>query len=188
MTPSRRQALAIAGGLLPATFLGATCAQASDGSITIGVLNDMSGPYADITGRSSLLAVQMAAEEFGGTVLGRKIEIVSADHLNKPDLGSAIARKWYDQDGVSVIIGVGSSSVALAIRAYTRERGLLDIYTTTGTSDLTGSGCSPTGFHWMHDTYALSKVIASAGVRSGGDTWFLIVADYTFGRGPGEGR
>ncbi len=181
MTTTRRQALAIAGGLLPALAAGPGRARAAGRGITIGVLNDMSGPYADITGRSSLLAVQMAVEDFGGTVLGRKVEIVSADHLNKPDLGLAIARRWYEQDGVDAVIGVGSSSVALAIRAYARDTGRIDIYTTTGTSDLTGSACSPTGFHWMHDTYALAKVIATAGVRSGGDTWFIVAADYAFG-------
>ena len=181
MIPSRRKALALAGFGLPALASGWVQARSAGGGVTIGVLNDMSGPYADITGRSSLLAVQMAVEDFGGSVLGRKIEVVSADHSNKPDVGSAIARKWYDQDGVDAIIGVGSSSVALAIRSYTREKGKLDIYTTTGTSDLTGSACSPTGFHWMHDTYALAKVIATAGIRSGGDTWYLVVADYTFG-------
>ncbi len=181
MITSRRKALAMAAGIFPVIVGGRAQAKASGSGVTIGVLNDMSGPYADITGRSSLLAVQMAVEDFGGTVIGRKIEVVSADHMNKPDVGSAIARKWYDQDGVDVIIGVGSSSVALAMRSYTREKGKLDIYTTTGTSDLTGSACSPTGFHWMHDTYALAKVIATAGVRSGGDTWYLLAADYTFG-------
>ncbi len=181
MITSRRKALAMASGILPAIVSGRAQAQASGSGVTIGVLNDMSGPYADITGRSSLLAVQMAVEDFGGTVLGRKIEVVSADHMNKPDVGSAIARKWYDQDGVDAVIGVGSSSVALTVRSYTREKGKLDIYTTTGTSDLTGSACSPTGFHWMHDTYALAKVIATAGIRSGGDTWYLMAADYTFG-------
>ena len=161
--------------------MGRPSAQISGDVVKIGVLNDMSGPYADITGASSLLAVQMAVEDFGGTVLGRKVEVVSADHLNKPDLGAAIARKWYDQEGVDVIIGVGSSSVALAIRSYAREKGKIDIYTTTGTSDLTGSACSPTGFHWMHDTYSLAKTIATAGVRNGGSSWFLLVADYAFG-------
>lgn len=171
-----------AAALLLSWCHGGARAQVSDDVVRIGVLNDMSGPYADITGRSSLIAVQMAVEDFGGRVLGRKIDVVSADHQNKTDLGASIARKWYDQEGVDVIIGVGSSSVALAIRSYAREHGKIDIYTTTGTADLTGSACSPTGFHWMHDTYALAKVIASAGVRSGGDTWYLVAADYAFGQ------
>jgi branched-chain amino acid transport system substrate-binding protein len=181
MASSGLKFLAAIAAILTAAIAFPAHAQISDNVVRIGVLNDMSGPYADITGASSLLAVQMAVEDVGGTVLGRKIEVVSADHQNKADLGSAIARKWYDQEGVDVIIGVGSSSVALAIRAYARDKGKLDIYTTTGTSDLTGSACSPTGFHWMHDTYALAKTIATAGVRNGGTSWYLMVADYAFG-------
>lgn len=180
MARLRFRVLALAA-LLLSVAVGSAQAQSSGGAVKIGVLNDMSGPYADITGRSSLLAVQMAVEDFGGAVLGRKIEVVSADHQNKPDLGLAVARRWYDQEGVGAIIGVGSSAVALAMRSYAREHGRIDIYTTTGTSDLTGSACSPTGFHWMHDTYALAKVIATAGIRNGGDTWYILAADYAFG-------
>lgn len=181
MMLTRRHTLAAAAGLASATALGPTAAQQEGRPVRIGVLNDMAGPYADITGRSSLIAVQMAVEDFGGQVLSRRIEILSADHQNKPDIGSAIARRWYDQDGVGAVIGVGSSSVALAVRSYAREAGRLDIYTTSGTSALTGSACSPTGFHWMHDTYALAKVVSNAVVQNGGDTWFLIVVDYAFG-------
>lgn len=180
MARLRFRVLALAA-LLLSVAVGSAQAQSSGGAVKIGVLNDMSGPYADITGRSSLLAVQMAVEDFGGTVLGRKIEVVSSDHQNKPDLGLAVARQWYGQEGIGAIIGVGSSAVALAIRSYAREHGKIDIYTTTGTSDLTGSACSPTGFHWMHDTYALAKVIATAGIRNGGDTWYILAADYAFG-------
>ena len=179
MTQARRDVLVAATGLAFAAAIGS--AQAQGKPVRLGVLNDMAGPYADITGRSSLVAVQMAVEDFGGKVLGRTIEVLSADHQNKPDIGSAIARRWYDQEGVGVIIGVGSSSVALAIRSFARDAGRLDIYTTTGTSALTGSACSPTGFHWMHDTYALAKVMANAVVHEGGDTWFLVVVDYAFG-------
>lgn len=181
MTISRRTALSGATGLLATAAARSAEAQTQERSVKIGVLNDMAGPYADITGRSSLIAVQMAAEDFGGKVLGRPIEVVSADHQNKPDLGSSIARRWYDEDHVNVIIGVGSSSVALVIRAFTRATGRLDIYTTTGTAELTGSACSPTGFHWMHDTYALARVMANAVVRTGGDTWYIIAVDYAFG-------
>ena len=179
MTRARRDVLVAATGLAFAAAVGS--AQAQEKPVRLGVLNDMAGPYADITGRSSLVAVQMAVEDFGGRVLGRKIEVLSADHQNKPDVGSAIARRWYDQEGVGVIIGVGSSSVALAVRSFARDAGRLDIYTTTGTSALTGSACSPTGFHWMHDTYALAKVMANAVVHGGGDTWYLVVVDYAFG-------
>jgi branched-chain amino acid transport system substrate-binding protein len=160
---------------------GPLAAQISDDVVRIGVLNDMSGPYADITGRSSLIAVQMAVEDFGGTVLGRKIEVLSADHQNKPDVGSAIARRWYDETGVDLVMGLGASSVALAVRAYAREKGKLDIATSSGSSDLTGPACSPTGFHWMHDTYALAKTLATAAVRNGGTSWFFVTADYSFG-------
>ncbi len=157
-------------------------AQLSGDVVKIGVLDDMSGPYADITGASSLVAVQMAVEDFGGTVMGHRIEVVSADSQNKPDIGSAIVRRWYDENGVDVVIGLGASSVALAVRTYAREHGKLDIATSSGTSELTGTACSPTGFHWMHDTYALSKTIAGASVRQGASSWYFITADYTFGQ------
>jgi branched-chain amino acid transport system substrate-binding protein len=156
-------------------------AQLSGDVVKIGVLNDMSGPYAEITGQSSVTAVQMAIDEFGGTVLGKKIELLLADHQNKPDIGAQIARRWLDQDGVDVIVGLGASSVALAVRSLTRDKGKLDIATSTGTSDLTGSACSPTGFHWMHDTYALANTVGTAIVKSGGANWFFITADYAFG-------
>jgi branched-chain amino acid transport system substrate-binding protein len=156
-------------------------AQVSDDVVRIGILEDMSGPYADITGQSSVIAARMAVEEFAGQVLGKRVEVVTADHQNKPDVGSSIARRWYDQDGVDVVVGLGASSVALAVRTYARERGKLDIATSSGTADLTGPACSPTGFHWMHDTYALSKTIATASVRSGGTSWFFLTADYSFG-------
>jgi branched-chain amino acid transport system substrate-binding protein len=162
MTFTRRHTLVVTAGLASAVAFGSATAQPQSRPVRIGVLNDMTGPYADITGRSSLIAVQMAVEDFGTQVLGRRIEILSADHQNKPDIGSAIARRWYDQEGVGAVIGVGSSSVALAIRSFAREAGRIDIYTTTGTSALTGSACSPTGFHWMHDTYALAKVVSNA--------------------------
>ena len=156
-------------------------AQVSGDVVRIGILEDMSGPYADITGESSIIAARMAVEDFGGQVLGRKIEVVSADHQNKPDVGAAIARRWYDQEGVDIVVGLGASSVALAVRTYARDNGKLDIATSSGTADLTGPACSPTGFHWMHDTYALSKTIATASVRNGGNSWFFLTADYSFG-------
>ncbi|MGQ3353151.1 MAG: ABC transporter substrate-binding protein [Phreatobacter sp.] len=179
--PRPKLAPLIAACLLWAAAATPALSQVSDEAVRIGVLNDMSGPYADITGRSSLIAVQMAVEDFGGTVLGRKIEVLSADHQNKPDVGSAIVRRWYDERGVDVVVGLGASSVALAVRSYTREMGKLDIATSSGSSDLTGTACSPTGFHWMHDTYALAKTLATAAVRNGGNSWFFVTADYSFG-------
>ena len=178
----RLVALAIASACLAWSALASpAAAQISGETVRIGILEDMSGPYADITGQSSVTAARMAVESFGGKALGKPVEIVTADHQNKPDVGSAIARRWYDQDGVDVIIGLGASPVALAVRSYARDHGKLDIATSSGTADLTGSACSPTGFHWMHDTYALSKTIATAGVRSGGTSWFFLTADYSFG-------
>jgi branched-chain amino acid transport system substrate-binding protein len=174
-------AIMIAASLVWAATASPSIAQFSGDGVKIGVLNDMSGPYADITGLSSLIAVQMAVEDFGGNVLGRKIEVISADHQNKPDVGLAIARRWYDQDQVDVIIGVGASSVALALRSFTRDNGKLDIMTSSGSADLSGVACSPTGFHWMHDTYALAKTLATATVKNGGSSWFFLTADYSFG-------
>ena len=174
-------AFVVSACLVWATMASSAMAQFSGDVVKIGVLNDMSGPYADITGQSSLTAVEMAVEDFGGSVLGRKIEVVAADHQNKPDVGLAIARRWYEQENVDVIIGLGASSVALAVRSYTREKGRLDIATSSGSSDLTGAACSATGFHWMHDTFALAKTLATATVRSGGSTWFFVTADYSFG-------
>lgn len=175
-------ALAVASfGCLGGVSQAQNAPRLSGDVVRIGILEDMSGPYADITGESSVLAARMAVEDFGGQVLGRKIEILTADHQNKPDVGSSIARRWYDQDGVDIVIGLGASSVALAVRSYARESGRLDIATSSGSADLTGPACSPTGFHWMHDTYALSKTIATASVRSGGTSWFFLTADYSFG-------
>ncbi|MGF3027816.1 ABC transporter substrate-binding protein [Methylobacterium aquaticum] len=173
--------VAIASASLCWAVVSPAMAQISGDTVRIGILEDMSGPYADITGRSSVIAAEMAVGSVGGKVLGKPIEIVTADHQNKPDIGSAIARRWYDRDGVDVIVGLGASSVALAVRSYARDHGKLDIATSSGSADLTGSACSPTGFHWMHDTYALSKTIATASVRNGGTSWFFLTADYSFG-------
>jgi branched-chain amino acid transport system substrate-binding protein len=123
----------------------------------------------------------MAVEDFGGKVLGRPIEILSADHQTKPDVGAAIARKWYDVDGVKMITGLGTSSVALAVRKISQEKGLIDINTGAASADLTGPACSATGAHWVYDTYALAHVTGEAMVKAGGDTWFFITADYAFG-------
>ena len=154
---------------------------AAAGPIRIGVLNDQSGIYADLSGPGSVLAARMAVEDAGGTVLGRKIEILVADHQNKPDIGTAIAAQWYDRDGVHVIVDVPVSSVALAIQEVARTRQRIAIFSSAGSSELTGKACSPTGFHWTFDTVALAKGTASAVVKAGGDTWFFLTADYAFG-------
>jgi branched-chain amino acid transport system substrate-binding protein len=154
----------------------------SDGVVKIGVLNDMSSLYSDATGKGSLTAAQMAVEDFGGKVRGNPIEVISADHQNKPDVGSTIARTWYDTDKVDVIVDVPTSSVALAIQQITRERNRVFLISGAGASDLTGAACSPNGIHWTYDTYALSNVAGKAMVARGEDSWFFVTADYAFGQ------
>jgi branched-chain amino acid transport system substrate-binding protein len=156
-------------------------AQISDDTVKIGVMNDMSGLYADISGQGSVEAARMAIADFGGTVNGKKIELVSADHQNKPDVGGAIARQWYDNDKVDAIVDVPTSSVALAVQDVARERKKVFLISGAASSDLTGKACSPTGIHWTYDTVALANGTGSAVVKAGGDTWFFITADYAFG-------
>jgi branched-chain amino acid transport system substrate-binding protein len=162
------------------TFGGVSNAQTNE-PIKIGVLDDMSSVYADLTGESSVIAARMAVEDFGGKVLGRPIEIVVADHLNKTDNAVSIARRWFDVENVEMITGLANSAVSLAVRNVTKEKGKIDIVTGAASSDLTGKACSPTGFHWVYDTYSLAKTTGTAVVKSGGNTWFFITADYTFG-------
>ncbi len=169
----------ITAGLLIA-LSGGSLAQ-TNAPLKIGVLDDMSSVYADLTGESSVVAAHMAVEDFGGKVLGRPIEIMVADHLNKTDNAVSITRKWFDVDNVEMITGLANSAVALAVRNITKEKGKIDIVTGAATSDLTGKACSPTGFHWVYDTYSLAKSTGTAVVKAGGDTWFFITADYTFG-------
>jgi branched-chain amino acid transport system substrate-binding protein len=153
----------------------------SDDVVKIGVLNDMSSLYSDGTGKGSLTAAQMAVSDFGGNVRGKPIEVIGADHQNKPDIGSTIARTWYDTSKVDVIVDVPTSSVALAVQQITREKNRVLLVSGGGTSDLTGPACSPNGIHWTYDTYALSSVAGKAMVARGDDTWFFITADYAFG-------
>jgi branched-chain amino acid transport system substrate-binding protein len=160
---------------------GAAQAQISDGVIKIGVLNDMSGLYADLTGPGSVVAAKMAVEDFGAAKKGMKVEIVSADHQNKPDVGSNVARTWYDVDKVDVIVDVPTSSVALAVNQVTREKGKAFLVSGAASSDLTGKACSPNTIHWTYDTWNLANGTGSAIVKTGGDTWFFITADYAFG-------
>ena len=165
-----------------AALLGIAPAAAQESKpLRIGVLEDMSGVYADITGQGAVVAAELAIADFGPTVLNRKIELVSADHQNKADVGGGIARRWLDVDDVEMITGIGNSSVALAVRNLTREKKKIDIVTSAGLNDLTGKACSPTGFHWVYNTYALAKTVASASVKAGGDSLFFVAADYAFG-------
>jgi branched-chain amino acid transport system substrate-binding protein len=179
----RRGALAAAGlaGAL-AALTGAARAQVSDDVVKFAVLTDMSSLYADSTGRGSVVAAQMAAKDFGGTVLGKPIEVVYADHQNKPDVGGAIARRWYDVEKVDVILDVPTSSVALAVQQIAKEKNRVLLVSGGGSSDITGKACTETTAQWNYDTYALAHVSAGAAVKRGLDTWSIITADYAFGQ------
>ena len=167
-------ALALAGG--------AVQAQISGNVVKIGVMNDMSGVYADIGGPGSVVAARLAVEDFQKTSkAGLKIEVVSADHQNKPDVGSTVVRQWYDTDGVDAVADVPTSSVALAVSQITRDKGKAFLATGPATADLTGKACSPNTVHWLYDTWMLANGTGSAIVKTGGDTWFFLTADYAFG-------
>ena len=170
---------AVALGLTAAGAVAIAQAQ-TPAPLKIGVTEGFSGVYADLN-LGEVEAAQMAVEDFGGKVLGRPIEILSADHQTKPDVGAAIARRWYDVEGVKMITGIGTSSVALAVRKIAQEKGLIDINTGAASADLTGPACSETGAHWVYDTYALAHVTGEALVKAGGNSWFFLTADYAFG-------
>ncbi|NRP69531.1 hypothetical protein ILFOPFJJ_00398 [Ensifer psoraleae] len=159
----------------------AALADASDGKVKIGILNDQSGVYADFGGKSSYEAALMAVEDFGGKVLGVPVEVVTADHQNKPDIASNIARQWYDTEQVDSIMELTTSSVALAVQAISKEKKKIDIVTGAATTELTGKQCSPYGFHWAYDTHSLAVGTGGALVKQGGDSWFFLTADYAFG-------
>src|SRR5215471_15740780 len=160
---------------------GASQAQYTDGTIKIGVLNDMSGVYSDVTGAGSLVAARMAVEDFGAAAKGMKVEIVGADHQNKPDVGSSIVRSWIDVDKVDVIVDVPTSSIALAVSEIVRDKNKVFLVSGAGTSDLTGPACTPNTIHWTYDTWAMANGTGQAVVKTGGDTWFFITANYAFG-------
>jgi len=155
---------------------------ADGGPLRIGVITDMSGQYSDGNGPGSVQAVRFAVEDFGGAVNGRPIEIVVADHQNKPDIAGAIVRQWLDQGGVDVVVEGVNSTVALAVQGVTRERGKIFLISGGGSSDLTGKECSPTSVHWTYDTYASSNATAKEVLRLGGSSWFFVTADYAFGQ------
>ena len=150
-------------------------------NVKIGVMNDRSGLYADLTGEGSVVAARMAAEDFDVEGKGWNIEFVSADHQNKPDVASTIARTWYDEDGVDVIVDVPTSSAALAVNQITREKNKVFLISGAASSALTGDQCSPNTIHWTYDTWALANGTGRAMVQAGGDTWFFLTADYAFG-------
>jgi branched-chain amino acid transport system substrate-binding protein len=149
--------------------------------IVIGVLTDMSGLYADLAGAGSVLAAQMAVDEVGGKVGDLPVEVISGDHQNKPDIGSNLAREWFDARGVDVIVDVPTSSVALAVSELTRAKNKVFLASGPGTADLTGKSCSPNTIHWTYDTWALANAAGREIVKNGGDSWFFLTADYAFG-------
>jgi branched-chain amino acid transport system substrate-binding protein len=159
----------------------ATAATAQNGPIRLGVLTDMSSLYADNGGQGSVVAAQMAVDDFKGKVLGRQIEIIAGDHQNKADVGSAIARRWLENENVEAILDVPNSAVALAVQGITRDKKKLFLATGAATSRLTGDECSPTGIHWTYDTYALSQGTTRAISRLGAKSWFFLSADYSLG-------
>ncbi len=160
---------------------GAAQAQVSDGVVKIGVLTDMSSLYTDLSGAGSVAAARLAVDDSGIEKRGVKVEIISADHQNKPDVGSAIARQWYDTDKVDVIVDTPNSGVALAVNQITKDKGKAFLVSGAASSDLTGSACSPNTIHWTYDTWMLANGTGSAIVKTGGDSWFFLTADYAFG-------
>jgi branched-chain amino acid transport system substrate-binding protein len=156
-------------------------AAAQDKTVKIGALSDQSGLYADLGGPGSTLAAQMAMEDSGLTAKGWKIDIISGDHQNKPDIGTSIARQWFDVEKVDVIVDVPNSGVALAVNNVVKEKNGVYINSGAATSDLTNAQCSPNTVHWTYDTYMLAHSTGQALVKAGGDTWFFLTADYAFG-------
>jgi branched-chain amino acid transport system substrate-binding protein len=159
----------------------ASAALAGPDAITVGVINDLSGVYADLGGQGSVVAAQIAVEEFGPKVLGKPIKILSGDHQNKPDIGAQLARRWFDIDNVDMVIDFPNSGVALAVQEVAREKKKIAIFSTAGSTDLTGKACSPTGFQWTYDNYSNAAGLAQAMVKQGFDSWYFLTVDYAFG-------
>ena len=151
-------------------------------TVKVGVLNDQSSIYADLAGPGSVIAARLAAEDVGGTVLGRPIEIVVADHQGKPDVGASIARRWYDADGVSAIVDLPVSSIALAVQEVAHERNKVVMFSSASSSDLIGKSCGPTSFQWTFNTASAARSTATAVLKDGGTSWYFLAADYAFGK------
>jgi branched-chain amino acid transport system substrate-binding protein len=166
--------------LLSCCLLGGT-ALAQNNAVKIGVLDDMSGPYAENTGPGDVLAAKFAIADFGGSVLGKPIELVSADFQSKVDVGVGIAKRWYDDENVDLVIGIPNSAIALALVKIAEEKNRIVMPTAAATSELTGKSCGAHSIHWIYDTYGQGKTIVSALTKQGGDTWFFITVDYAFG-------
>ena len=181
MPISRRGLLGSAAATLPILGARPSRAQAS-GTLKIGVLTDLSGPYQDIVGSLAVAAAQLATEDFGVAGKAFKVEVLQADHQNKADIGAGIARQWFDRDGVDVILEVANSAVGLAVAGVAKDKNKVYLNSGSATSDLTGSACNANTIHWAYDTYMLAKSTGGALVKAGGDSWFFITADYTFGQ------
>lgn len=171
----------IAAACMLAAAAGAAQAEISDGRIKLGVLTDKGGAYSDAAGEGSVEAVRIAVEELGGSVAGMPVEVISADHQNKPDVGSAIASRWFDTEQVDAIVDVPTSSVALAVQQIARQKNRALLVSGGGSEELTGKTCSPTSVQWTYDTYALAHGMGKFGVETLGDTWFFLTVDYSFG-------
>jgi branched-chain amino acid transport system substrate-binding protein len=181
MTIERRSVLAATGGAAAFGALPWSSARAqAANTIKIGLLSDMSGPYRDLNGPNSIAATRLAMQEMAAA-RGLNVELVVADHQNRPDVGVNITRQWFDRDGVDMVLNLAASSVALAVSELAREKNKVAIATSTATSDLTGRACNANTIHWVYDTYMLARSTGAAMVRAGGDTWFFITADYAFG-------
>ena len=180
MTISRRTLLTTAAAATTVPLVRARAQGAP--TIKIGVLNDMSGPYMNTGGPTSIVCCKQALEDFGVAGKGLNVEVINADHQNKPDLAVSIARQWFDRDGVDMLLDVPTSSVALAVQSVAREKNKVYLNSGAASSDLTGKACSPNFIHWTYDTYMLARSTGGAMVKAGGDTWYFLTADYAFGK------
>jgi ABC-type branched-chain amino acid transport systems, periplasmic component len=171
----------VIAALAGCVFAQAAHAEFSDNRVKLGVLTDLSGQLTDNTGQGSIVAAQMAVEDFGGKVNGAPVEVISADHQNKADVGSATARRWFDVDAVDAIMDVPNSAVALAVQQVTKEKNRIVLFSGPAASDLSGKACTPNGAHWTYDTYALAHVTGEAVVGAGFRDWFFLTSDYAFG-------
>jgi len=177
----RKLLVTIVAGACAAMAVPAQAQKLSGDVIKIGVLTDLSSLYADLSGQGSVVATEMAVADFGGTLNGKKIEVVAADHQNKPDVGAAKAREWIDRDGVDVVTELVTSSVALAVMKVGADKKKPVLVVTAATTRITNEDCNPYTVHWMYDTYAVANGTGRATAKQGGDTWFFITADYAFG-------
>jgi branched-chain amino acid transport system substrate-binding protein len=170
-----------AGGLLSAALISQAFAQQTEAPLKIGLLTDFSSVYSHIGGIGDLEAAKMAIEDFGGVMFGKPIELVSADPQSKPDIAASIARKWWETEGVDMIVGLPTSATALAVMEVSKQTERIMIVTGAASSDITGKSCSPYTAHWTYDTYGNAHAVGNAIVKHGGDTWFFITVDYAFG-------